>query len=257
MSQINHAQLGEGPPVILLHGLAASLYNWQALLPELAAAGFQAFAPDLPGHGGSAWLEGPQAYRVERIYNELAAWMAGLELKGPLRLVGHSLGGYISLQYALRHPGQIARLVLIDPFYSPAQLSRLLRPLLQRPRLGERAIRHVPSELIHTALGWDPTHNGDFTPAIRQQIADDYKRADPHIMYLLPSVSDLTAELEAVTMPVQVIWGKNDLTLDPRSFPRLVQALPDAHGHPIPRCGHQPHVGKPKLVNRLVVEFIS
>jgi pimeloyl-ACP methyl ester carboxylesterase len=123
---------------------------------------------------------------------------------------------------------------------------------LQRPRLGERAIRHVPGELIHTALGWDLTHNGDFTPAIRQQIADDYKRADPHIMYLLPSVSDLTAELEAVTMPVQVIWGKNDLTLDPRLSPASSR-LPDAHGHPT--HGHQPHVASQNWLT-VVVNYL-
>jgi pimeloyl-ACP methyl ester carboxylesterase len=58
-------------------------------------------------------------------------------------------------------------------------------------------------------------------------------------------------------LPALVIWGDQDLTLKPASFPRLVQSLPDAAGFPIAGSGHQPHIGKPEEVNRAVLDFFA
>jgi pimeloyl-ACP methyl ester carboxylesterase len=54
-----------------------------------------------------------------------------------------------------------------------------------------------------------------------------------------------------------VIWGDRDMTLRPDSFPSLVNILPRASGIPIAHSGHQPHIGKPALVSRLVLEFLD
>jgi pimeloyl-ACP methyl ester carboxylesterase len=248
---------GEGQPIILIHGVAASRYDWTSLIPALANAGFQAYALDLPGHGDSDKPDDPNQYHVEIYHNRLQEWIDALKLNLPPILIGHSLGGYLSLVYANRYREKIAGLILIDPLYTPDQLSPLLRIARRRPDLGAKTMRIIPEWLINLLLGWDPGSAADFSPEARQQIANDYKRASPHFVYITQDIPDLTPILTDIEQPTQVIWGEHDLTLSPDSFPRLVQLLKNAKGIPIHSCGHQPHIGKPELVNHLVLDFAT
>lgn len=254
---VNYRQEGQGPPVILIHGIAASLYDWVNMMPELAAHGYHAYALDLLGHGESYKPDSPQAYHVDSLFEHFRNWVERLGLHDPLLLVGHSLGGYLSLQYALRFPSKVRGMVLIDPFYNLKQLSPWLRLVRRRPRLGAKAMHAVPEWLINIVLGWDPSSSADFSPLARQQIANDYKRASPHFVYITRDIPDITHSLHQVEVPTLVIWGERDFTLKPATFECLVEQLPRAHSHPIPECGHQPHIGKPTLVNHLVLDFLA
>ena len=254
---IHYVSQGEGDPVILVHGIFASLYDWMRLAPALSAGGYRALAPDLFGHGESLKPDDPGQYTIETIYAYLEAWIDSLGLDRPAALVGHSMGGYLSLRYSLAHPERVCGLVLINPLYTLEQLSPLIRLVSRRPEFGERALRRAPEWLMNALLGWDPSKPADFSAQARRQIANDYKRASPHIVYLTRSVPDLTPALPQVKIPALVVWGDKDQTLNPESFELLAGCLANAHSHPIPGCGHQPHIGKPALVNRLALEFIA
>jgi pimeloyl-ACP methyl ester carboxylesterase len=167
------------------------------------------------------------------------------------------MGGYLSLLYSLRHPARVRGLVLINPLYSAQQLRPLLQAVRRRPRVGEKALRHTPEWLMNLLLGWDPSKPADFPPEARRQIANDYKRASPHIIYITRSIPDLTPWLSRVSAPTQLIWGEKDHTLQPASFRRLAQLIPGAAALSIPGCGHQPHIGQPDLVNRQTLEFLG
>lgn len=254
---IHSTTQGSGSPVILIHGMGASCFDWENLSPELASGGFQAHALDLPGHGHSLKPDNPAFYTSEAMYALLESWIDSQGFDQPLVVIGHSLGGYLSLRYALRHPERVRAQVLIDPFYSPQQLSPLVRLLQQRPLLGEKALRIVPEWVVHRLMGWDAATATNFSPAARQQIAADLKRCSPHIVYIPRTITNLTGELRRLDTPSLVIWGEKDLTLDPDSFPELVTNLPRSAGKAVPGCGHQPHIGKPALVNRLVLDFLG
>lgn len=254
---INFIVEGEGPPVILIHGIAASRYDWTRLIPDLTQAGYRVYALDLPGHGESDKPDDPQQYHVEVIHQRFQEWIAVLDLDQAPILVGHSLGGYLSMSYSRQYPGNVAGMLLIDPFYSPQQLSPILQIARRRPALGAKTMRLVPEWLINTLLGWDPTSAADFSPQARQQIANDYKRASPHFVYITREIPDLTPSLPQIHTRTQVIWGTQDMTLRPDSFPRLLEALPNASGYAIPDSGHQPHIGKPDVVNRIVLDFAA
>jgi pimeloyl-ACP methyl ester carboxylesterase len=254
---LHYAARGEGPPVILLHGIAASLHDWDNLSPAMAAAGYRTFAVDLPGHGESEKPDDAGQYTAQNVYDIVEDWIAHLKEPPPYYLVGHSFGAHLSLRYTLHHPGKVRALALIDPFYKPGQVPWLLRILNRRPTLGSRAMQHVPLGVIDAVLGWDPIRAEFFSPEARWQIATDYKRASPHILHIARTASDLTPQLKDVRQPCMVLWGEKDLTLAPASFPKLVSILPEATGQAIPGCGHQPHIGKPHLVNRLVLEHFD
>jgi pimeloyl-ACP methyl ester carboxylesterase len=254
---LHYTACGEGSPVILIHGMAASSHDWEALMPDLAKAGYRALAVDLLGHGESVKPESSDVYTSGRIYAALEGWMAGLKDRPPFILIGHSLGGFLCLNYALRYPHRVSAMALIDPVYSPKQLSPLLRWLNRRPALGVKALQVVPLKVIDTLLGWDPISAPHFPPDVRWQIAVDYKRASPHILFIPRTIPDLTPELERIETQTLVMWGEKDLTLAPGTFSKLVADLPNACGHPIPGSGHQPHIGNPDLVNRLILDFLD
>lgn len=255
--ELHYITRGGGRPVILVHGIAASHSEWGHLIPDLAACGYHVYAPDLPGHGNSPKPGDAQYYQVESLLVQLETWIESLNLQEPPLLIGHSLGGYLGLAYARDHSGEVRGLVLINPLYSPRQLSPVLNLMRKRPQLGEKALRATPKWVIQALVHLDPSAATQFSPQIRQQIAADYKRASPNIVYLTQSLPDMTASLPLVKAPTLVIWGEKDLSLNPASFPELVKLLPNAAGCPIAGCGHQPHLCKHQEVNRLVLEFMN
>jgi len=85
---LNYIETGHGIPVILIHGMAASLYDWQTLTPALAQAGYRALAVDLLGHGASPKPNKPHLYSIRSVYAVLEDWMRSLDLETPLHLVG-------------------------------------------------------------------------------------------------------------------------------------------------------------------------
>lgn len=257
LGQLNYITYGSGNPVICLHGMAASLNDWTLLGPELAEHGYAAYAPDLLGHGESAKPTEVEQYRLDRFHAHMMAWLENIHISGHPVFIGHSMGGYLALLTALQYPRIVSALVLIDPLFNSTQLSPLVRGVRHLPHLGVRGWQVVPEWLINLLLGWDPISATNFTPETRRQIAFDYKRASPNVVYLATEIPDLSEHVEQIECPTLVIWGTKDLTLAPISFEQLAEKIPHAIRHPIPGSGHQPHIGKPRLVNQIILDFLG
>ena len=248
---------GSGIPVVMIHGLAASLHDWDTLAPALVAAGHRTHAFDLPGHGDSFKASNPDNYTPQAICRDVEDWLEGLDLPAPFFIIGHSLGGYVALSYALNHPGKIHALVLFSPWYTTEQLPRTLRYINRRPGLAEKLLFMAPLKVLHLLTSWDPITRLTFSEEERFQVALDYKRASPNIMNI-PRISiDLYPQLHRLHLPALVVWGENDLTLKPRFFPRLVKALPQATGYAVANAGHQPHIGNTAIINPMVLDFLK
>ncbi len=258
----NHAhfvQQGQGAPVILIHGLAASLFDWNDLMPPLAQAGYAAYALDLLGHGKSVKPHNLADYCVAQVFAHFEGWIKSLALEQPLILVGHSLGGYLALEFALRYPQQVRALVLSDPFYSLEQLPLLLRINYRRPLINAALIERTPEWVFRRAIDLTSfsIRNGyALSEEVRVQTAADYKRAHPGIFNIPHLLSDLTPRLSSVSQPTLVLWGARDQTLSPASFTKILKALPNASGSAIPGAGHVPHQSHPVEFNRLVLAFL-
>jgi pimeloyl-ACP methyl ester carboxylesterase len=256
--------MGAGPPILLIHGLAASLHDWDGLLPELAAHGYTGYAVDLLGHGESAKPRRLGDYTSDSVFTHLNSWIDALELDEPAILVGHSLGGYLSLQYALRYPERVRALALVNPFYTLSQLPPALRFFLRRPLFNTSLIEHTPYWLFRVII--DVTslqfgHSNDKLHTlpldIRVQTALDYKRAAPGIYNIPRTLQDLAPNLGRINQPALVIWGARDQTIDPKTFPLLVEKLPNARREIMPICGHVPHQCHAREFNDKVFEFLN
>ncbi len=251
---------GDGPPVVLIHGLDSSLHDWDYLVPALNARGFRTWAIDLPGHGDSQSPADPGFYSSGDFYRVTYQWFCDLPEKQPIALVGHSLGGYIALQFALDHPERVEALVLFAPLFDMRYVSTFLRLSERLPGLNALnmlAVRLVPASVIQFFLGFGPIDPDHLSAAARRQTALDFKRATPHALRVLAPVVDLSPSLGKIAAPALVVWGDKDQTLQPASFPLLVSGLQHAQGYPVRGGGHQLHLGRTELVSQLATGFIQ
>jgi len=257
----NFVQQGDGLPVILIHGLAASLHDWDDLIPELAQNGYASYALDLLGHGESPKPDF-QAYRMDWIFEHFEHWMRSLRLTEPAVLIGHSLGGYVALQYA-RHVSAWTRgLILVNPFYSPLQLNPFLRRSYSRRNLRGFLASKAPMwmyraliDIGSVAMGRNNDAVHSLPERIRIQTALDYTRTAAGVYSIPNRISDITEALPRIRSRTLVIWGDRDQTLSPASFPSMLSLMPYAEGKPL-RAGHVPHQSKTVEFNQMVLAFL-
>lgn len=257
---VNFIQRGKGAPVIMIHGLAASLYDWIDLIPELSTASYSAYALDLLGHGESGKPGSLAEYNIETVFTHFSDWIDSLQLAEPLVLIGHSLGCYLALQYALRHPARVRALILSDPFFSINQLPLLLRINYRRPLVSTMMIERTPEWLFRRVIDLTSLslRNGYVLPeAVRKQTAADYKRAHPGIFNIIYSIRDFTPQFSSIFQPTLVLWGSRDQTLSSSSFSKVLQKMPNALGNAIIGAGHVPHQSHSVEFNKKILQFLS
>ncbi|TXK14087.1 alpha/beta fold hydrolase [Microbacterium saccharophilum] len=160
------------PTVVAVHGVTASHLAWQLVAEALP--GVRIVAPDLRGRGRSNELSGPAGMAAHA--DDLAAVFAHLDIPAGL-VVGHSMGAFVSLAFAHRHPGLLARLLLVDgglPLATPPGLSgdELVAAILGPT--AERLSMRFPDVAAYLAL-WraHPAFAADWTPELEEYLAYD------------------------------------------------------------------------------------
>ncbi|NUM48306.1 MAG: alpha/beta hydrolase [Anaerolineales bacterium] len=259
---LNFTDQGHGPPVILVHGVAGSLRQWDYLHPHLLHAGYRTLAVDLLGHGDSAWAKDPLhmnrhgGYHIEPVYEHFKLWLDSLQLSAPPVIIAHSMGGYLALSHVLR--GYLASgLLLVSPYYTPKQLSAPVRLSIQRPVISSVLLQNTPHTWVESVIRLSHRNGlSTLSGEAQRQMAVDFKRFDPRVIALPHSTEDLTPHLSRINLPTMIIWGNKDLTLSPGSFPRLALSIPHARSLCIPNCGHVPHLSHLNLVNQHALNFI-
>jgi pimeloyl-ACP methyl ester carboxylesterase len=258
-----YTRSGAGEPVLLIHGLAASLHDWDALVPELVATGYDTICPDLPGHGHSCKWGQLKEYQLENVYDKLLEWMGVLELKKPMTIIGHSMGGYLSLELAIRRPDLVDKLILVDPLYTPDQISLLLRLGYREEMLSHAFTRTLPEWFYFTMVEltsflipgrWFLRHN--LPKVVRKQMVENYKLSSGGIYKLPLTGRNLEPIVSQIKVPTLLVYGIRDQSLAPKSFPKLGALIPTVIMKPI-KAGHNPHQSNAEEFNQLVLDFLK
>lgn len=253
-------EAGQGPPIVLLHGLGASTYMWRLVIPGLARS-HRVIALDLKGFGRS---DKPfdTAYSALDQARLVRAFLRGRRLGG-VTLVGHSFGGLVALLVAIeaerREPRLVRRLVLVSTPAFPQRPSPAVA-FLQKPVLPYLALTVVPPEL--------PAAIGLFTEAIGMEhiTSHDVKfYAEPlreaggrHA--LIATARSLTADgsdaiierYRTLRVPASVVACRGDTTVPIATAERLARTLPRAHLTVLDGCDHIP----PEQTPDRIVEVI-
>ena len=260
------ARNGE-PAMILLHGFGASTFSWREVMAPLAELG-TVVAYDRPSSGLTArplpgdWT-GNSPYGPEAQVEQLIGLMDQVNIREAI-LIGHSAGGTVAVNAALRHPDRVAALVLVDPaLYTSGGAPAWIRPLLGTPQLRRigplitRSIQSRGEQLLD--LAWhDPSKitaeaRGGYRLPLQ---AENWDRG---LWELAAAGRDLNlaAQLKDVRQPVLVITGDDDRIVPTAKSIRLADELPDAELVVIPACGHVPHEECPAPFLAAVTQFIS
>ena len=259
--RIRYLVAGEGPPIVLVHGLGGSATNWCELAPLLAERHL-VVVPDLPGHGGSeplAAVSGLQPY-ADRV-------AAVMEREGIARapVVGHSLGGLVVLRLALRRPEMVSAIVLAGSaglslggvwlrnlltaltIVRPGRLAGRHRSLVARSRL----LRRFVFGFVSVA---DPVGLAD--SAVDGFLAGQVLHTDTASAWRALRDDDPREELEHLRCPALVLWGAEDAQLpldDAFEFARRLRAPLRT----IAGCGHLLIGERPEPCAHAIEEFLS
>ena len=252
---------GDGPPLVLVHGLGGLASNWRLVAPALAAER-RVIVPDLPGHGGSDPLAG--AVTIDPFAEAILA-LAEAERALPAPWVGHSLGGLIALRAAVRRPEAVTGVVVAAGagISSAARISHVTLSVLGVVRpgrvLGRRAHAVSRSRLgRRLSFGWWGVADPDgFDP----EMAEAFLLGPPqHADTLTPGralvASDPRADLDRVACPCLCLWGANDNWVPFRDGVEYARRL-RAPLRAIADCGHLLIGERPEAVVDAVREFLS
>lgn len=258
--RLRYVRRGSGPAVVLLHGVASSLYTWKDVLPGLAAR-HDTIALDLPGFGGS---DIPSAPSADLLQASVVGFLERLAIPRA-SLVGNSLGGAVASLVAARHPQRVRALVLIDA--AGFRMDATSRPALLRLAAGSlgSALELLPRPRPLVALGLRQVFHDDarVTPERIDEYEAPFMRpgAVAALRALLnapaPSASEFGATLSTVEARTLVIWGAEDRWIPAADADRFTAAIRGARKFVLPGCGHMPQEERPGETLRLLEEFLS
>ncbi|WP_354699429.1 2-hydroxy-6-oxo-6-(2'-aminophenyl)hexa-2,4-dienoic acid hydrolase [Paraconexibacter sp. AEG42_29] len=257
---------GDGPPLLLLHGYADSADTWRSVLARLGREGRRALAVDLPGFGTATRLD-----RAEGVLPQLDRFAAAAirhlaaESGQPVVVAGNSLGGCVALRLAAWDDLPLAAIVPIGPagfdhpvWFSAIEAQPVLRHLLAAPvPLPEAVVRAAVGEgFRQLAFAHPRTAAAEAVAAFTQhhRSTRDLRRYLATGRRMLPELVR-PFDLQAIRVPVLLIWGDHDRMVRHQGSRHLMEALPDMRYELLPDVGHCPQIEVPETIVRLLQEF--
>ncbi len=249
--RLYYETLGQGEPVLFLHGLGSSSHGW-AFQREPFAQHYQVILADARGHGESDKPTGP--YSVSMMAGDIAALLDALDVR-PVHVVGLSMGGMMGFQLAVDRPDLVRSLVAVNslPELVPHSLGERLA-LWQRKLL----MRVLSPQQLARALG-----KRLFPKPEQQTLLDafieDFLRNDPAAYRAAANALigwSVRDRIGAITCPVLFVSGDRDYT-PPTTKEAYAQEIPDARVVVIPDSGHATPVDQPDAFNKVVLDFLS
>ena len=231
---------GAGPTVVLAHGLALSLGEWNLVSPLLLADGYRVVAFDARGHGQSTI--GGQGIDAAAMAADLAGVLEATGTTDAV-LVGHSMGGFLALQAVLDVPGvadRLAGLVLVASFAGDildhAPQNRAEAPMLRSHLLPRLAANPTVGTLFAASFFGPRPSPAMLTAFLRQVLAGDHEPLLPLLDAF--TARDLLGRLPEVQVPTVVVCGLADHTAPPRDSQRIAAAIPGARAVWVEDVGH-------------------
>jgi pimeloyl-ACP methyl ester carboxylesterase len=261
---VNYAEIGEGEPILFVHGLAGCWRNWLENLPHFGRT-HRAIAIDLPGFGDSpkpSWDISMAAYG-----RMLHDFLEKLGIDHVAALVGNSMGGFVSTESVIEEPDRFDRLVLV----SAAGIS-FAEAKNRRTRALARGIEAVAPHLLHgdrkvflsrpggrqLAFGGVMRAPAKLRPELLKEQTQPALSAPGFADAMISIVGyDTRERLPEIEIPTLVVWGLNDKVVPVEAALGYQRLIPHSRLEIFERTGHVPMLERPLRFNPLVEEFIE
>jgi pimeloyl-ACP methyl ester carboxylesterase len=241
--QISFYDCGDGPPLILIHGMFGDFLDWEPVLEPLSHS-HRVIAVDLPGFGLSSkprreYTAGFFITTLQELFTQLGI--------SEIILVGNSFGGQIAILYALQHPERVAKLVLVDSGGFRAIPEE--EALMVAGRFGAPVIAALTPE-IHSLLFASVFAQPSDASRLYVRRQDEKLRRSDYPAYAQSVASGIRLSLSAYLLdrlpeigcPTLLVWGEKDLVLPVEQGRQALGKLPHGELKVIPGCGHAPQL---------------
>ena len=270
IGRIHYLELGDGPPLVIIHGGLSHSSEWINILEPLARH-FHLYVVDRPGHGLSDSID----YRGIDFRSSAVAFirsfMDTIGLEKAL-LMGNSMGGYFSLCFALAHPERVEKLLLIG---APAGLNRWIPPMLRV--LGISGLNRLLMKTVaKPSVASQKSIHRQLLVADVSKLSDDYFKHN-YYGHLLPGArvamstlleSVLTVrgwrkelylahELDQLPMPVHFVWGDRDAFESPTTGIQKASIISNHTFEVVSNAGHCPWLDQPETCVSLLLNALS
>jgi pimeloyl-ACP methyl ester carboxylesterase len=261
-----YVKVGNGPALLLLHGLGCTHRTWLPVLDSLSRR-YTVIAPDLLGHGES---DKPRAdYSVGGFANGMRDLLTVLGIDRAT-VVGHSFGGGVAMQFAYQFPERTERLVLVGSGGLGPEVSPAIRAITTTGFhqvmgvLTMPGVRHVGSAGLRalSRTGLKEFRDFDEVAEIYESFRDPAARAA--IRHVVRAVVDWQGQIVTMAdrayltdaMPMCVIWGEQDRVIPVSHAARAAEMAPKARVEVIPNAGHFPHKDHPERFVKVLNDFV-
>jgi pimeloyl-ACP methyl ester carboxylesterase len=245
---------GEGTPVVLLHAFPLDSRMW---LPQVEAlTGYQALIPDLRGFGAARAMAGERS-PIDLLADDVACLLDDRGLERVV-LCGLSMGGYVALAFARRHPERLGGLVLLDTKAGEDSEAARAERLAMADRVQAEGVGFVPEVMLPRLLGeTSRRERPEVVERVTETILDQDPRGIAAAQRGMAERPDSTASLAGIDVPTLVIAGAEDELSGPAEARTVAAAVRDARLVQVPGAGHLVNLEQPEAVNDALLDFLA
>ncbi len=245
--KINLKVVGQGEPVLILHGWGSSIKSWLRVQEFLAEKGFKVVVPDLPGFGESSVPE--KAWTVLDYKNFIIRFAEKIGLN-QFSLLGHSFGGRISIKFAQKHPEKIKSLILCNSSGIKLQLDQKTKIIYSLSRLGNTLFSKRLLSKFRKFV------KKIFYFFLRHK---DYVKANKIMRKTLKLVinEDLLPALSQIKTRTLIIWGEKDDMVPLKAAYIFKEKIPNSELKVFPNVKHSPHREIPEELSKTIDNFLK
>ena len=259
--RLAHLDVGDGPPIVLLHGEPAWSFIWRKVIPPLVEAGYRCIAPDHAGCGRSDKPRDIDWYTLERHVKLTGSLLVDLDLRD-VSLVVHDWGGPIGLTLMLAQPERIARAVVLDTVLDPSTVWAMERWVEFREFVEQNEDLPVGWVMRATCLheladvvaaAYDAPYLGPESKVAMRALPMSVPRTDR----TPEEAASMIEALRRDTRPIRIIWGADDTILTLASAERLAASIGRRVDEVIPDAGHGIQEDQGPLLGERIAAWVT
>jgi pimeloyl-ACP methyl ester carboxylesterase len=266
--QVNVCVMGEGPPLLLVHGHSGCWQNWLENIPHFAER-YRVIAPDLPGFGAS---EMPAERISIENYGRFLGQLSDLLDVEDAPIVGNSMGGFVGAEVCIKYPERASALVLISAAGLSTKYIGLSSEFYRRKSVrafarATNAYATIPEARVATMVRRHRLRRAVLQAVVRYPerlpapLCAELMRGSgrPAAPYATDAIMDydFSDRVGEIACPTLIVWGEDDRIVPVEAADAYERAIPRSRKIVLPETGHVPMLERPSAFNSLLDEFLT